>query len=57
MEVSIVISMTMVPLELKDLNDLKMFKYEIRKWEPRQWECTLCRPYVHKMDYVNISNS
>ena len=31
----------MVLLELKDLNDLEMFKSEIRKWEPSQCECTL----------------
>ena len=34
----------MVPLELKDLNDIEMFKSEIRKWEPRQCEYTLCLP-------------
>ena len=46
-----------VPLELKDLNDAEMFKSEIRKWEPRKCECTLCLPYVHSIVYVNISNS
>ena len=49
----------MVPLEL-DLNDIEMFKSEIRKWESwesRQSECALCLPYVHTMDYVNISDS
>ena len=37
----------MVTLELKNLNDVEMFKSEIRKWEPRQSECTLCLPYVN----------
>ena len=37
----------MVPLELKYLNVVKIFKSEIRKWEPRQCKCTLCLPYVH----------
>ena len=46
----------MVPLELKNLNDVEVLKSEIRKWEPRQYECTLCLPYVHSIDYVNISN-
>ena len=26
----------MVPLELKNLNNIEIFKYEIRKWEPMQ---------------------
>ena len=26
----------MVPLELKNLNDVEIFKSEIRKWEPMQ---------------------
>ena len=47
----------MVQLELKDLNDVEMFKAEIRKWEPRQCECTLYLPYVHSIGYVNISNN
>ena len=45
-------------LLLKDLSDVEMFKSEeIRKWEPRQCECTLCLSYVHNISYVNISNS
>ena len=46
----------MVSLKLKDLNDVEMFKSEI-KWELRQYGCTLCLPYVHSVGYVNISNS
>ena len=34
----------MVPLELKNLNGVESFKSEIRKWEPMQYECTLCLP-------------
>ena len=47
----------MVPLELKNLNDVESFKSEIRKWEPMQCECTLCLPYMHSIGYVNISNN
>ena len=39
----------MVPLELKNLNDVESFKPEIRKWEPMQCECTLCLPYMHSI--------
>ena len=47
----------MVPLELKNLNYIEIFKFEIRKWEPMQCECTLCLPYMHSIGYVNISNN
>ena len=47
----------MVLLKLKLLDDVEMFKSGIRKWEPRQCECTLCLPYVHSISYVKISNS
>ena len=47
----------MVPLELKNLNDVEIFKFEIRKWEPVQRECTLCLPYMDSIGYVNISNN
>ena len=47
----------MVPLELKNLNDVESFKPEIRKWQPMQCEGTLCLPYMHNIGYVNISNN
>ena len=47
----------MVSLGLKNLNDAKMFKSEIRKWEPRQCECALCLAYVHSIGNVNVSNN
>ena len=46
----------MIPLELKNLNDVKIYKFEIRKSEPMQCERTLCPPYIHSIGYVNISN-
>ena len=47
----------MVPLELKNLNDVEIFKSEIRKCEPMQSECTLYLSYMHSIDYVNIRNN
>ena len=47
----------MVPLEFKNLNDVEIFQSEIRKWEPKQCECTLCLPYTHSIGHVNISNN
>ena len=42
----------MVPLELKDLNNVQIFKSEIRKWGPMQ--CKLCLSYIHIIGYVYI---
>ena len=47
----------MVPLELKNLSDVEIFKSEIRQWEPMQCEYTLCLPYMQIIGYVNISNN
>ena len=47
----------MVPLELKNLNDVEISKSETGKCEPRQSEYTLCLPYVYSIGYVNISNN
>ena len=47
----------MDPLELKDLNDVEMFKSKFGKWEPRQCKCTLCLPCMYNIGYANISNS
>ena len=47
----------MVPLKPKNLNDIGVFKFEIRKWELMQCECTLCLPYIPSIGYVNISNN
>ena len=32
---------SMVPLELKNINDVEIFKSEIKRWKPKQCECTL----------------
>ena len=44
----------MVPLELKNLIDVEIFKSEIRKWEPMHCEYTLCLPYIHSIDFMTL---
>ena len=46
----------MVLLELKNLNDVEIFKSEIRKWEPMQCECTLCLPQLILPSLVSVFN-
>ena len=47
----------MVPLELKNLSDVEIFKSKIRQWEPMQCEYALCLSYMQIIGYVNISNN
>ena len=45
----------MAPLEFKKINDVKVFKSEIRKWKPK-----VMRMYVMSAiytSYANISNN
>ena len=43
----------MVPLEIKNSLSLDEFKFKIRKWEPRECPCRLCRVYISKIGFIN----
>ena len=45
---------SIVPEEYKSLNSLAKFKKEIKKWQPRECPCRLCKNYVHCVGYPNI---
>ena len=45
-----------VPGEYKSINSLVKFKKEIKKWEPLECPCRLCRSYMAGVGYVNIKN-
>ena len=44
----------MVPTDIKALSSLELFKEKIRKWEPKECHCKLCKNYVHNIGYVNV---
>ena len=44
-----------VPADLKSLSNLNSFKKKIRKWEPKECHCKLCKTYIHNVGYVNIT--
>ena len=44
----------MVPPDIKNASNLHVFKNKIRKWEPKECHCDLCRPYVSNLVFVNL---
>ena len=43
-----------VPMDIKNANNLLIFKSKIRKWEPKEYHCDLRRPYVSNLGFVNL---
>ena len=42
----------LVPLELKQLESLEVFKLNIKKWIPFECPCRLCRTYIQQVGFV-----
>ena len=43
-----------VPSDIKNASNLHIFKNKIRKWEPKEFHCDLCRPYASNLGLVNL---
>ena len=41
----------LVPLEMREINSLK-FKEEIKKWEPKNCPCRLCKKFIQHVGYI-----
>ena len=44
----------LVPDELKDIKTIDKFKAEIKKWQPTECPCRLCKDYVAGIGFVNV---
>ena len=44
---------TMLPEEFKSITDLDKFKEDIKKWEPSNCKCRLCKKYVAGIGFTN----
>ena len=44
----------MIPVEIKNINDLQKCKTEIKKWAPKNCSCYLCRPYLQNLGFVEL---
>ena len=44
----------MIPKAFHSINNLEMFKKEIKNWKPDNCTCRLCREYVHNIGFVAI---
>ena len=42
----------MIPIELKNIESLPVFKMEIRKWTPVNCPCKLCRDFIPYLGYL-----
>ena len=40
--------------DIKNAINLHIFKNKIRKWEPKECHCDLCRPYVSNLGFINL---
>ena len=42
----------LVPLELKQLESLQVFKLKVKKWIPFECPCRLCQTYIKQVGFV-----
>ena len=42
----------LVPLEMREINSLLKFKEEIKKWEPKNCPCRLCKKFIQHVGYI-----
>ena len=42
----------LVPLEMREINSLLKFKEEIKKWEPKNCPCGLCKKFIQHVGYI-----
>ena len=40
--------------DIKNASNFCIFKTKVRKWEPKECCCDLCRPYVINLGFVNL---
>ena len=45
----------MLPVDLKDSDSLDSFKSGIKNWWPQVCPCTLCKRYIHRVSFTQIS--
>ena len=44
----------MVPMEMKNLNSLKDFRNNIRRWKLDGYNCKLCKDFVSNLGHLNL---
>ena len=44
-----------IPIEIKSVDTLERFKSLIKKWVPNPCPCRMCRPYIYRMGFVNVT--
>ena len=44
-----------VPSDIKNASNLNIFKNKVRKWDPKECHCDLCRPYVRNLGFIKVA--
>ena len=44
----------MLPMEIRNLKSLEDFRNNIRRWEPDECDCKLCKDFVSNLVYLNL---
>ena len=42
----------MIPIKLRNLDSLPLFKEKIKNWIPQNCPCRLCKTYIHQLGYL-----
>ena len=45
-----------LPSDLKQCKSLDLFQSKIKNWIPENYPCKLCKTYLQRIGYVQISN-
>ena len=45
----------LIPQNIREINDLDKFKDAIRNWKPNTCPCRLCKIYISRLGYTNVT--
>ena len=43
---------SIIPMSLKNIDNVEKFKSEIKKWKPKECSCKLCRSFIQNLGYI-----
>ena len=44
-----------IPIEIRRIREIELFKSEIRKWKPLNCPCRICKHYVNGLGFINVA--
>ena len=46
---------SLIPKNLKEIDSLRLFKSNIKQWNPKNRPCRICKPYIQGLGFIDIS--